>query len=339
MDIKKQKKLLYEVSIIRPIVILLLVIMHSFCIYAGAWEMPTGIECFRLYKFLVKFIMGFRIEMIALVSGYVYAYQTLTLCRKYEFRSFAYKKFQRLIIPGLIFSLLYYFCFFYNKSTFGNLDWFLRMSSGCGHLWFLPMLFWCFLTIWCIDRYKLSSKTTFIILALFSILDMPKLPFGFSRVFHFAFYCYLGYVMYANKQKILDKFMKYKYIACAWASYFCLVCTSIVLEHLNGFILLKNAVSLFVACSGIFALYLLVCKLIDKPNYAPTEKVIKSSKLCYGVYVYHQFILVYLYYHTSLPQILGTYLLPWFSCIITLVLSILITNISLKSRIGRFLIG
>ena len=339
MDIKKQKKLLYEVSIIRPIVILLLVIMHSFCIYTFAWDLPAGIEYVPLYRILVKFITGFRIDMIALVSGYVFAYQSLTLCRKYEFRSFAYKKFLRLIIPGLIFSLLYYFCFQFNKSTFGSLEWFLNLSSGFGHLWFLPMLFWCFLTIWCIDRYKLSSKVTFIILALMSIIDMPKLPFGFSRVFHFAFYCYLGYVMYANKQKILDKFMKYKYIALAWGSYFCLVCASLAFEHINGFNFLKNALSLFIACCGIFALFLLVCKLIDKPNYAPTEKVIKSSKLCYGVYVYHQFILIFLYYHTELPQILGTYLLPWFTCIITLVLSILITNISLKSRIGRFLIG
>ena len=339
MNTKNPKKLLYEVSIIRPIVILLLVIMHSFCIYAGAWGMPTGIEYVAVYRLFVNFIMGFRIETIALVSGYVYAYQTLTLCRKYEFRSFAYKKFLRLIIPGLIFSLLYYFCFQFNKSTFGSLEWFLNLSSGFGHLWFLPMLFWCFLTIWCIDRYKLSSKTTFIILALLSILDMPKMPFGFSRVFHFAFYCYLGYVMYANKQKILDKFMTYKYIVWAWVAYFLLVFASRGFAHINGFDLLKNALSLFIACCGIFALFLLVCKLIDKPNYAPTEKVIKSSKLCYGVYVYHQFILIFLYYHTELPQILGTYLLPWFSCIITLVLSILITNISLKSRIGRFLIG
>lgn len=342
MNTKNTKKLLYEVSIIRPIIILLLVILHSFCIYGYAWTMPTGIEYVALYRLLIKFIMGFRIEMIALVSGYVFAYQSLTICRKYEFRSFAYKKFQRLIIPGLIFSLLYYFCFSFNKSTFGSFDWFLDLSSGFGHLWFLPMLFWCFLTIWCIDRYKLSSRTTFIILALLSILDMPKLPLGFSRVFHFAFYCYLGYVMYANKQKILDKFMKYKFIALAWCLYSFLVCASLIFEHFKGlifYIYIKNGLSLFVACSGIFALYLLVCKLIDKPNYVPSETVIKSSKLCYGVYVYHQFILIYLYYRTELPQILGTYLLPWFSCIITLVLSILFTNISLKSKFGRYLIG
>ena len=140
-EVHKKKKLLYEVSIIRPIVILLLMIMHSFTMYAGGWPFPDGIEHVQLYSAGVKLITGFRIEMIALVSGYVFAYQSVKLNKKYDFWIFLKKKFNRLVIPGLIFSLVYYFCFQFNKPALGSFRWFVELSSGFGHLWFLPMLF------------------------------------------------------------------------------------------------------------------------------------------------------------------------------------------------------
>lgn len=337
----RNKRLLYEVSIIRPLVILLLVVMHSFTMYAGGWKMPEGIHEVTAYYWFVKFITGFRIETIALISGYVFAYQSLVLHRKYPFRSFAYKKFMRLIVPGLFFSLIYYFCFLYNASNFGSIEWFLKLSSGFGHLWFLPMLFWCFLVIWIIDRYNFYSKTLFIVLALASIVNVPSLPFGMTRMFHFAFYCYLGYTLYKNKDNLL-KYTKAKYICSLWIVYAILVIFSARLESIDCIYLIKNALKLAIACSGILALLLLVLKFTNKQTNKQIripQWIIESSKLCYGVYVFHQFILKYLYYNTNLPQAVGSYLLPWIGVTITLLVAIILTKISLKTKFGRFLIG
>ena len=337
LSTNRNKKLLYEVSIIRPLIIFLLVIMHSFTMYVGGWKFPEGISEVTAYYWFVKFITGFRIETIALVSGYVFAYQSLVLNRKYPFWSFAYKKFMRLIIPGLIFSLVYYFCFMYNASNFGSINWFLSLSSGFGHLWFLPMLFWCFLVIWAIDRYNLYSKQLFIILALVSIVNVPSLPFGMTRMFHFAFYCYLGYTLYRNKESLL-KYTNAKYICTLWFVYAILVILNTHIEGLNCFYLIKNALKLAIACSGILALLLLVLKFTENRLKLP-HWIIEASKLCYGVYVFHQFILIYLYYHTNLPELTGSYLLPWIGFAITLGTTILLTKITLKTKSGRFLIG
>ena len=337
----KDKKLLYEVSIIRPLVILLLVIMHSFTMYAGGWKMPEGIHDVTAYYWFVKFITGFRIETIALISGYVFAYQSLELHRKYPFWSFTYKKFLRLIIPGLIFSVIYYLCFMYNASNFGSIDWFLKLSSGFGHLWFLPMLFWCFLVIWTIDKYKLSSKFLFVALSLISIVNIPSLPFGMTRMFHFSFYCYLGYILY-NHKKALIKYTDTRYISTLWITYIILV---IILNYINAtniIYLIPNALKLAIACCGILALLLLVLKFTNKQtnnNFRLPQWVIESSKLCYGVYVFHQFILKYVYYNTNLPSIAGSYLLPWIGFTTTLLIAIILTKISLKTKFGRFLIG
>lgn len=307
--------------------------------YAGGWPFPDGIEHVQLYSAGVKLITGFRIEMIALVSGYVFAYQSVKLNKKYDFRIFLKKKFNRLVIPGLIFSLVYYFCFQFNKPALGSFRWFVELSSGFGHLWFLPMLFWCFLAIWVIDRYSFPSKWLFPILAILSVVKFPDLPLGFSKVFHFAFYCYLGYLMQLYKNELLERYAHVKYIVVLWMSYLLLVWCSAWLADFEGYTILKNILSLLVACNGIFAMYFLVCKCIGKADFVLKDWVIGASSVCYGVYVYHQFILWCLYYHTPVPQMLGTYILPWCGLGIALPLSILLTKLSLRTKIGRFLIG
>ena len=82
----EKKKLLYEVSYIRPIVIFLLVVSHSFTkIQVGPNGAMNDYDLATGYLWLVRLIKGFRIETIALVAGYVFAYQSIDLKRKYEF--------------------------------------------------------------------------------------------------------------------------------------------------------------------------------------------------------------------------------------------------------------
>lgn len=328
------KKILYEVSIIRPLVILLLVVMHSFTMYNGGWPLPEGITSVTAYAWLVKFISGFRIETIALIAGYVFAFQSLELNRKYQLRDFALKKFKRLIIPGLIFSLCYYFCFLSNEWQFGSLTFFIQLSSGLGHMWFLPMLFWCFIVLWLVDHYKIYSKLLFFCLAIISLFSIPRLPFGISRVFHFSFYCVLGYHLYRYKDKIL----KYKNL-----KYYCLIlyCLLVIISGYNSMSgVITQIIKLALACTGIFAVYLFVCQYITRNDtYKPKEWIIKASGICYGVYILHQFILKYLYYYTELPLILGKYILPWVGMLIALSLSLVGSVLMLKTKVGRFLIG
>ena len=73
--------------------------------------------------------------------------------------------------------------------------------------------------------------------------------------------------------------------------------------------------------------------LQDKPL------LITLSGYCYGVYIYQQFVLKLLYYHTPLPPVLGRYWLPWVATAITVAASLLLCHYSLKTRLGRFLIG
>lgn len=347
---KPTKKLLYEVSVIRPLIIALLVLFHSFSkIRTGAGTRTNDYELAEIYKWFVWFIQGFRIETIALVAGYVFSYQSHDLGRSYSFWPFVWKKFKRLIIPMIVFGLAYYFLFFFDGDTFNTKDFLTKIMSGCGHLWFLPMLFWCFLSIWLIDYFKINSFWLLVMLALASVIPTPSLPLGFSRLPHFVFYVYGGYFLWTKRDWLLNHCLSKKWIISLWVLYFLIVIVShvfipeatasmAIIEKTK--VLVSNGVmKLFMAVCGIMALYLTVCSVTVKKGYKPKTWIISANGNCYGVYVYHQFILGIIYFFTPFVYILHPLLVPWVGFAVIMTTSLFLTYLTLKTKIGRFLIG
>ena len=340
-----KKKLVYEVSIIRPFIILLLVILHCFAISYGGWDPIDSIKQIPAYYWFGKLISGFRIETIALVAGYIFAFQMIDLKKEQSLKSLIIQKFKRLIIPCWFFGVFYYIIIMRNSIRIN--DSILYIINGAGHLWFLPMLFWCFIFLWLINYYKPNKLITFIILSAISIMPMPSLPLGLSRLPHFIFYAYLGYCLWIRREKIYKLFLNKKSILFFTILYIILLYINCYLNNFGekGYTLplyskiLTRIIKYFIILSGILALYLTVCKFTTQPNFKPAEWVIQSSKICYGVYIFHQFILKYLYYQTSLPEWTGSYLLPWVGLGITFPLSIILSILLLKTKFGRFLIG
>lgn len=344
------KKLLYEVSYIRPIVIFLLVVSHSFTkIHKGAGTDTQPYELAEAYLWLVRLIKGFRIETIALVAGYVFAYQSIDLGRKYKFWPFFVKKAKRLLIPMLVFGAIYYFCFLFKQKDFTMASFIVTLLSGCGHLWFLPMLFWCFMAIWLIDKYKLSSWFTLVVLALVSVVPSNGLPLGLSRLPHFLFYVFAGYFLWQHHETPLRWSKSNVVIVISWIVYVVLVVlrANLHLSYSSSMPLIQkglimscnNAMLLCTSCSGIMALYLTVVHFTSRPGFVPPEWVINASSDCYGVYVFHQFILVWLYFYTPLVGSCPSLLVPIIGFIVAISISLLLTRLLLKTRWGRSLIG
>jgi len=346
-----EKRLLYEVSLIRPFVIFLLVVMHSFTKIAEGGLRSNTYQLPEIYQWLCHLISGFRIETIALVAGYVFAYQSIDLHRKYELKSFVIKKFRRLILPMLFFGIFYYVMFLYVPETFSVSGFLLKWFSGCGHLWFLPMLFWCFMAIWLIDHFHLSSWKTLLLLAIIAVLPLPfyRLPLGFSRLPHFLFFVYGGYFLYEHRHLILNHSLNIKTALSLWVVYvFWIIIRQTALEqtpnlsfNLGAFIWkgLQNSVDLLISCIGILALYTSISIKTIHSSFIPPQWVIRSSDYCYGVYVFHQFILVYLYHYTPIVSKINSHIIPWLGLTIALLASWCLTNLFLRTRFGRYLIG
>ena len=342
------KKLL-EVSIIRSIAITLLVVMHSFTIFAGGgWPKPDGVENVELYEYIVAFINGFQMEALVFVSGYIFSFQVNKLKKKYSLGSLLKKKFLRLLLPCWLFGIIYTICF-KQEDNFWLSIW--SILDGNGHLWFLTMLFWCFVGLFVIDRYK--QKTKIFIVLLFILYCMPIPNFvclGLSKVSHFLFYAYFGYVTFLYKEVVFRRLESR--VVVLLLVYICLLVLYCLLESLReekmgillwdgGLFFMARITRFFMAIGGIMFLYVAVMKFLrcEGAGYVLPHWLVSFDGVCYGVYIFHQFILEWLYYSTDFPMMLNSYILPFVSFVVVFVLSIFLSRLFVLTKVGRFLIG
>ena len=368
-----KKKLLYEISIIRPLIIFLLVVYHALCVFTGGWVPPEGVPDNAAYWWLGHLISGFRIETLAFVGGYVFCYQCVELGRRQGLLAFVWKKFKRLIIPCFLFGTVYFLLYRYNPSRFNWTVAFWRVANGIGHLWFLPMLFWCFLACWLVDRllqwlrerhepcYRPVGWVLLVALAGVSLLRVTGLKMGLSRAPYFLFYFYLGYWLRTLRKDVRGVRGGGWVVAALWFAYF-----SFLLLHLQATHLympgcafkcprwlqgcsqsMLHLMTLAHTTCGILALYASVARWLHRHRGAEAQSgpfLRECSRLCYGVYVLHMFFMQPIYFYSGFPQWcctseVGVWLLPWVVLLVTMLLSVTGTWLLLKTRVGRFLIG
>lgn len=108
MNINNQSDYLYDAAILRLVLVFLLVYYHAFAIYSGAWDSLNGYPEIKAYWWLDKLSFAFMLEAFVFVSGYVFGYQVR--CKgeeKLKADSVIVGKFKRLMIPCLLFSIIY----------------------------------------------------------------------------------------------------------------------------------------------------------------------------------------------------------------------------------------
>lgn len=101
---------------------------------------------------------------------------------------------------------------------------------------------------------------------------------------------------------------------------------------------IKTMIKLSIGFSGVIAMYSVTNHIIGQ-NSTMSPALIDMSSYCFGIYIYQQFILKYLYYYTELPYAVSPYLLPWAGFAIALVLSFVLTYLTRKTKFGNMLIG
>lgn len=184
-------KLLNEIVLIRLILILLLVLYHSFIIYKGGWRQPIGYDNVCVYSWIAKFTYSFFLETFVAVSGYIFSYQIFTRKKNQKLGSFIINKIKRLLIPCWLFSILYYVLFL-ASNQYQGIDVVYKILSGTGHLWFLPMLFWCFLLGWFLVRWEVSTKWKICSLLMLSLLSIIPLPLRLNSALSYLMFFYIG---------------------------------------------------------------------------------------------------------------------------------------------------
>lgn len=325
MKEKHNKKILQEIVSIRLLLIVLLVLYHSFCMYSGEWEAISNMPDIKSYWWISKVSRSFMLECFIFLSGYLFAFQQ----ERYDIniKSLMISKLKRLIFPSILFSLLYIFLFNPRLSKYGIA---YDTLNGVGHMWFLPMLFWCFCFTYYIRQIKLKEGTKLLILLFLAMLPTLSIPLRFGSSLHHLFYFYLGTYMWIHKEPLIK--IKWNIIIPLAITYIIIFLISCCLTNK----VLTNIITPLYASLGCFVTYLLALKF----DYTKQKqnRINRIASMCFGVYIFQQFILIALYKHTPLYSIVGFYLLPWIGFVITIITSLALTYIVRQTRIGRLLI-
>lgn len=348
----QKKRLLYEASYIRSFAIFFLVFLHAFNKIGAGGSFAREYFPNPVYELIVYVLVHFIVELFSFLAGYVWSYQLSDLGRRYGLFEFIKKKAKRLLLPCFFFGFFYLLLFFYS-SSYSIDSLILMLLSGPGHLWFLPVLFWSFIILWFIDHFRLSSGWTLLVLAVLSFIPHFPLPFGLGKLPHFVFFMFCGYLLRMHHEIVQAKFMNPAAIILIWIVFVVLVVIWTVVNNNDEMIMIRDGIfssriisyglksfwCFFEACCVISALYLSVCFFTTKYDFVPSRYAVSFNKYCYGIYIFHQFVYVYVYFKTPLYDMVHPYLLPWVGFLITITISLLLTKLTLKTHLGRFLIG
>lgn len=326
-----------EVSFARPILILQVVLYHAMAIHVGSWDIPEGATIIPAYQAIGKIVYAFMLEAFVFVSGYVWAYQRETKGKVDNIWQLVLKKAQRLILPSIIFGVIYILLFQRDQLDF------IHIIEGPGHLWFLPMLFECFLFGWCILKMK-NIRPIWIIIVLYivAVIRPMGLPLRLSYTLYYLPFFMSGYYIYRKYDLLRDKSSK-TIVFISWIA-FLLFYLGLVLVRGRMIATCNNQFLLQVGkegCTVLYAFIGIVALLITSIYVTRTKALplwyVQLGSYCMGVYVFQQFVLKGLYYNTCFLQIVNPYIAPWIGIAITLTVSYSLTYFLKKIKVGDYL--
>lgn len=338
--IKKER--LNDIVILRSVSILLVVFVHSFYIYNYGVLSDINTPFLQIERFVNLDILNkFRMPMFIFISGFLFSFLHYKKHKYPRFVDLFKNKFKRLIIPYWVFFPITALCLgkLYQLSVY---DFLYPM----GHLWFLLMLFWCFvftkgILVCKLDQNKYIVLTIYMLIYVlaFSHGQITKIgglqDFASNFIYFFTgFICYKYDNILKLRNSSLSRIIFLGFLACL----FCIIEILLMNEsHFTWGRLILPASSILIVIFG----YSIVNKMLNK-NWIKVGPIFeKINKMSYGIYVCHPWLIDSIISNKFNISIAREYtiLFPLTLFFVVLGVSILFSAVMLKTRIGRFLIG
>lgn len=330
--IKTSQDGLRELTLLRCFAVLSLVVHHVLCIYLsepwGGVESPLN-EYFS--KLLRWFVPDANMPLFVIIAGYLMKYQLIG--NKYkDGRIFLRKKAHRLLMPYLVLGSILLLL------QPGLNDWKDMLYGMPNQMWFCLMLFYCYILF-----YALETKSPQWVSAIFAsaslflnmqygnmgiVCDKLHLIGGMEIALYYYFYFWLGARVFDN-----------------WKSLYTLPSAMIILTvYCFANTLIKPV---FKTVAYIVLLMIIAYWFARNVNWPEwVNKVVdRVAKCSFGVYVFHHLIL----WDATHIDIFSQYTLPFFethyimapivAVVSTFVVSMLLTDMLLKTKIGRYLLS
>ena len=331
-------KYLYEIAFCRPILIILLVLYHSFVIYTGAWDVPKGVVSIHPYAWVADVAYSFMLPMFFFISGYVWGWQWRIKGNSDSFMSLLKKKFLRLYLPCLFFGVFYIVLFEKDQDLWRNI---YTLISGVGHLWFLPVLFWCFVISWFFYKKGLMGYRIWIPLLVLSLLSEFSLwPQRLADVLFYLPFFWGGVTIQRERDNVGRCLSPFALIVL-WLVYFMIFVflqiyvIPMIVESKDEMAVWQNVLN--VLCKSLYAWIGVIVMYKTAVSVSVDHQVpnwyVKCGTYSIGVYIFQQFIIKFLYYRVNISEYGNPYVLPWMVFLLALSLSFLFVYLFKQIRL------
>lgn len=280
-----------SVSLLRVAATLVIVFSHSLGFY-GAW--PTRFTDYVLIGFEPEreLLCETALNTFVLLSGYLYAKIYIEKSQYRNTTSFLKKKAKRLMLPFFAWALIIYVLFSETESI-------KTLLEGCQHLWFLPMLFGCFVLIRLYDfdnsNFKRSTLLICVTITLCTIISyisssVPNILAWKQTLTYFPGFL-LGVFYYCFDNNYRKSIGGGKLIVILLIFIFLSIAVNIC--YTPPYRSLYRSIPTYIAIMAVF-------RLLDE-HYVKTNTIIKSLDKCsLGIYILHHiYIFVILTYVPS----------------------------------------
>lgn len=328
----------YDIALLRVLCIVVVVFFHGYgMMYANHFSTNVA-ELYRQQYELINQsgLINLAMPTFVFISGFLFGRQ---LKRKpFSLVKVVKDKFIRLMVPFFVFSIFF-------MLTTNSLSWepFYRWTYW--HLWFLPMLFWCFVVTYLIHPLIINSKSwvaVLTLLMLFAISLVGKVVpmiVGIHNVHLWICWFALGTWFCCHECLMAKGFVKKLVIICGGGIYVLISCFA-PWEYGSN-----SLMGIIATLGGIFALWSM-SSMIKWHNTLLMKFIIALSEASFGIYIFHNWMEMFMISRTAqqlLPlrqwAIEHTTLFPLIFSLIAFIISWGLTWLLLKTRLGKSLIG
>lgn len=326
-----------DIVVLRLLAIIIVVFFHAYGMtYAS--HLPDSISVLYRSKYEIfnqSYLINIAMPMF--VVGYLFGKQIYI--KKYDsFLIMAWHKFKRLMVPFFVFTIL--FMVTTNSLSF---EPFYRWTYW--HLWYLPMLFLCFIISYLLRSIIFSRGWIGKIILLLVLFAMPlagkfmPMILGLHNVSLWLCWFVLGMVVYQYYNEIFGVIYRYHLL---WVLVVIYILTGIMCYTEYGE---HTVCGTLASLSGVFIVWS-ICQRIPYHKFRLTHLLIQLSACSFGIYIFHNWVELYML--SSTAQYIfpianwaeaHIYLFPCIFAIIAFIISYFISYVIMKFKIGRALIG
>lgn len=203
---------LNDVVIIRSLAIIMVVAFHAYYMMMVEGHFPASAQMYHsMYFNLNCMILQFRMPLFIFISGYLFSHLENDRGKYSTFKGLFTNKFKRLIIPFFVFATVF-------MISINNFSWRPYYAWGYEHLWFIPMLFWCFVftriqsfAVWSKSSlWKIGMLSVFLVFNIIPQIQMPML--ALPNFLKWYFWFYFGYQLYLKRDAVYHALNMHKIV-------------------------------------------------------------------------------------------------------------------------------